>query len=256
MSEGNLKNKPLVEALLELTWRIPPGPEGDPHYRLLLGRFSEKVAADYPFHEPLPTAQVPDVMVPYMAQHRFRKGAGRWPLVQIGPGIMTVNETDAYTWGSFRECCVKAVKDLFDAHPAKQDFPAQGLTLRYIDAVEVDFSRESVFDFLETKMKTKISLPDSLFEGTDVNRNPEEFNWQASFPHSRHGGAVTLRFAMGKKLGKSALVWETLVQAAPNPSPLSSDTFSSWIDAAHGLTHTWFTKLIEGDLKRKFSGDQ
>jgi uncharacterized protein (TIGR04255 family) len=58
MPRKELKNKPLVEAILELKWTLPaqatPGMEGDPHYRLLLGRFSERVESSYPFHGPLP----------------------------------------------------------------------------------------------------------------------------------------------------------------------------------------------------------
>jgi len=259
MPKKDLKNKPLVEAILELKWAlsapVTAGMEGDPHYRLLLGRFSERVENDYPFHEPLPTSQIPDAMAAHMVQHRFRIGDGKWPLVQIGPGIMTVNETDGYTWDDFKDRCLKAVKDLFDAHPAKQKFVVQDLTLRYIDAVEVDFTRESVFKFLEEKMKTKISLSDSLFGGGRVNGNPAAFNWQASFPHDDPGGVVTLRFAVGQRNGKPSLIWETLVQAVPGRIPAIPDGFSTWLGKAHDLTDDWFFKLIDGDLERRFSGE-
>jgi uncharacterized protein (TIGR04255 family) len=259
MPRKDLKNKPLVEAILELKWPLPsttaPGMEADPHYRLLLGRFSEKVDREYPFHEPLPTVQIPDVMAAYMAQHRFRAGAGKWPLVQIGPGIMTVNETDGYSWEDFRNRCVKAVQNLIDAHPARNSFSVQDLTLRYIDAVEVDFKRESVFKFLEEKMKTKILLPDDLFGIGRVNGNPTAFSWQASFPQDAPGGVVTLRFAMGQRSGKPALIWETLVQATPGQMPKIPEEFSRWIGTAHDLTDDWFFKLIEGDLERSFSGE-
>jgi uncharacterized protein (TIGR04255 family) len=259
VAQKELKNKPLVEAILELKWMLPaqPAPEiqGDPHYRVLLGRFSERVEGNYPFHEPLPTAQVPDGMVAHMVQHRFRISAGKWPLVQIGPGVMTVNETDGYTWDDFKNRCEKAVRSLFDAHPAKQSFAVQDLTLRYIDAVDVDFSQESVFKFLEEKMKTKISLPDALFDGGRVNSSPAAFSWQASFPHNDPGGIVTLRFAVGKRGAKPALIWETLVQAGRERTPAIPDGFSKWLERAHDLTDDWFFKLIEGDLERRFSGE-
>lgn len=259
MPRKDLKNKPLVEAILELKWALPaqatPGMEGDPHYRLLLGRFSERVESDYPFHEPLPTAQIPDGMAAHMAQHRFRISEGKWPLVQIGPGIMTVNETEGYTWTDFKDRCVKAVGSLFDAHPAKQRFAVQDLTLRYIDAVNVDFTQESVFKFLQDKMKTTISLPNALFDGGRVNGSPSAFNWQASFPHNDPGGLVTLRFAVGQRSGKPALIWETLVQAARERIPAIPDGFSAWLQQAHDLTDDWFFKLIEGELERRLSGE-
>ncbi len=256
MPRKELKNKPLVEVILELKWALPaPGMGGDPDYQLLLGRFSERVESVYPFHEPLPTAQMPDVMAAQMVQHRFRTGKGGWPLVQMGPGIMTVNATDGYQWDDFRNRCEQAVKALLDAHPAKQKFAVQDLALHYINAVEVDFRRESVFQFLAEKMKTKISLPDRLFDGGRVIGNPAAFHWQASFPHDGPGGTVTLRFAIGQRSGRPALIWETLVQVARDRMPSIPDGFSRWLGKAHDLTDDWFFKLIEGELESTFSAE-
>lgn len=257
MPRKNLKNKPLIEAILELRW-ILSGQEGsqeDPHYRLLLGRFSERIQDDYPFHEPLPTTQMPDSMAAYLAQHRFRIRDKDWPLIQIGPGIMTVNETDSYNWEKFKLQCEKAVTYLFEAHPAKNEFKIRNITLRYINAVEVNYDRESVFVFLREKMKTTISLPDSLFSDDSIKRGPTAFNWQVSFPQNEPGGLLTLRFAMGRKRNKSALIWETLVQTAQDGLPDLPDQFSQWLTKSHDLTDDWFFKLIVGDLERSFSND-
>ena len=259
MNPIELKNKPLVEAILEFKWELPAQTptriEVDPHYRLLLGRFSEKVESDYPFHEPLPTTQIPDAMVAHMPQHRFRTSEEKWPLIQIGPGLMTVNETEGYTWSDFKQRCDKAVRSLFNAHPAKEQFNAQDLTLRYIDAVDVDFSRESVFNFLQDKMKTSIFLPDGLFSDGRVKKKPTAFNWQASFLTDDPVGIITLRFAIGSYKDKPALIWETLVQVAREHIPTIPDGFSEWLEKAHDLTDDWFFKMIEGELERRFSGE-
>ena len=259
MNPIELKNKPLVEAILEFKWKLPAqtptGIETDPHYRLLLGRFSEKVESDYPFHEPLPTTQIPDAMVAHMAQHRFRTSQGGWPLIQVGPGLMTVNETSGYKWSDFKERCDKAVRSLSNAHPAKRQFKAQDLALRYIDAVDIDFKQDSVFSFLQDKMKTSISLPDSLFADGRVRRDPTAFNCQMSFPADYPVSIVTLRFAIGSHRNKPALIWETLVQAASAHIPKIPDDFSEWLDAAHALTDDWFFKLIDGELKERFAGE-
>jgi uncharacterized protein (TIGR04255 family) len=227
----------------------------DPHYRLLLGRFSERVEAEYPVHEPLPSAEIPDGMAANMVQHRFRTKAGGWPLIQIGPGIMTVNETDGYTWDDFSDRCVKAVGWLFDSHPAKDQFALQVLILRYIDAVDVDFSRESVFEFLHDKMKTSISLPSVLFEGQHVSSQPVAFNWQASFPHDDPGGSISLRFAMGQRGRIPSLIWETLVETVRDEIPVIPSGFAEWLSKAHSLTDDWFFMLIEGELQRRFANE-
>ena len=184
MSQKELKNKPLVEAILELRWKLPV--QGtDPHYSLLLGRFSEKIENKYPFHEALPNAQFPDAMMPYALQHRFRPEPNKWPLIQIGTGLMTVNENEGYTsWENFKEECVYALERLVEAHPAKGDeskLKLQDISLRYIDAVDVDFAQENLFGFLKKKMKIAVSFPQGLFADNKVNEKPEAFHWGTSF---------------------------------------------------------------------------
>ena len=93
----NLKNKPLIEAIFEIRWKLQEGPEKgmriDPHYKLLIGRIYEKIKDKYTFHEQLPTASMPDEIAGYIIQHRFRKKENEWPLIQLGPGIITLNDT-------------------------------------------------------------------------------------------------------------------------------------------------------------------
>ena len=81
MSSKNLKNKPLVEAILEVKWKLQssvPNLQLDPHYKLLLGRLYDRVSEEYPEHEQLPTATMPDEIAGYMVQHRFRHAANEW----------------------------------------------------------------------------------------------------------------------------------------------------------------------------------
>jgi uncharacterized protein (TIGR04255 family) len=257
MSEQNLKNKPLVEAILEVRWNNvaqagSPMPF-DPNYSLLLGRFSERIEKDYPIHEQLPNAQVPDVMAQFMVQHRFRKVANAWPVVQIGPGIITVNDTVAYTWETFKPLCVHTVTKLFEAYPEteKLNFKIQDITLRYLDAVKLDFGRENVFSFLKEKMKTTLDLPNNLFVETDIESKPLGFNWQTTFAH-KSIGVVTLRFWTGMIQNVPSLIWETCVQTTPDKVPAIPDGFSEWVENAHTVTHNLFFKLIDGELREQF----
>ncbi len=54
-----------------------PGMEIDPHYKILIGRIYDMVRSEYPFHEQLPTATIPDEIAGYVVQHRFRKDKAR-----------------------------------------------------------------------------------------------------------------------------------------------------------------------------------
>jgi len=165
---------------------------------------------------------------------------------------MTVNETAGYTWDTFKPLCENAVKYLFAAYPDKNNLKTQDITLRYIDAVDVDFERENIFSFLEKKMKTTISLPENLFAGTDIGTNPIGFNWQVSFFHKKVGN-ITLQFGMGVSNNKPSLIWETLIQSTSNTLPAIPSDFPDWLEDAHNITHDLFFKLIEGELKERFS---
>jgi len=253
-----LKNKPLVESILEVKWRLTspaPGVQLDPHYKLLLGRLYDRLSADYPEHEQLPSAMIPDEMSAYVVQHRFRHAAKDWPLIQVGPGILTLNDTAKYKWEDFRSRATTAIEKLCDVYPRPEQLIVESLLLRYIDAVEFNHPNEDVFQFLQQKMKVAISLPGSLFEGNAVQHTPSHFSWQSAFRCDNPQGMVTVRFATGQKEARPALVWETIVHTADQAVPKLPDGFGSWIDAAHAITDDWFFKLIEGELERRFSGE-
>jgi uncharacterized protein (TIGR04255 family) len=253
-----LKNKPLVEAILEIRWQLrgaPPAPQIDPHYKLLLGRLFDRMRKDYPEHEQLPTANVPDELVGHVVQHRFRVAANSWPLVQVGPGVFTVNSTADYKWLDFRPRVLSAVERLYDAHPKLEELKITNLILRYIDAVQFDYTNENIFDFLRDKLKFSVTLPDNLFQGTAVEKRPAGFTWQTAFKSETPRGLINIRFATAQKDNGPALVWETTVESAGDDLPEMLRGFDVWLDAAHEITDDWFFKMIEGELERRFSGE-
>lgn len=253
-----LKNKPLVEAILEVRWKLqgaPPAPRTDPHYKLLLGRLYDRILKDYPEHEQLPAASLPDDMVGYIVQHRFRVAANSWPLVQVGPGVFAINSTADYKWSDFRSRVLSAIKKLYDAHPKAGNLKITNLILRYIDAVEFDFEIDNAFEFLSDKLKLNISLSNNLFKDTGVESKPSGLIWQCSFKSEKPKGLINIRFATGQKNNAPAIVWETTVESAGDDLPEMPIAFDGWLDAAHDITHNWFFKMIEGELQRRFSGE-
>lgn len=256
MKRINLKNKPLIEAIFELRWELKDTGSGmkiDPHYKIIVGRIYDKISNKYAYHEPLPTASMPDEMAGYVIQHRFRKEKDSWPLIQIGPGIITVNDTESYSWQDFKKRINQAVNTLFEAYPgAKDNLKFNNVILRFIDAVAFDFEKENIFKFLKDKMKTSISLYLKLFEKTGVKEKPLNLDIKFSFISSKPRGTVNLRFVRGKVKEMDALIWETIVQSISENVPNDKNKIIRWADQAHNLTNNWFFKLIEGDLLRRF----
>jgi uncharacterized protein (TIGR04255 family) len=253
MANRNLKNKPLNEAIIEVRWgNSGPIPASlDPNYKLLLGRFYERVLPEFPNHESLPTAALPDEMVANMVQHRFRHKDG-WPLVQLGPGLMTYNETAKYDWKkNFRDGAVKSVNRLIDAYPADK-LPVTSLTLRYIDLVEFDYGSASLSEFLE-KLKISVKLPTKMFSQYGITENPEQFVLQTAFACGKPKGRLSLNVGTALKDDAKVVVWETAVETKGADLPKFPDDFETWATQAHDVANDLFFEMIEGELEARFA---
>ncbi|MBX3449648.1 MAG: TIGR04255 family protein [Planctomycetaceae bacterium] len=258
MSSRELKNKPLVEAILEIRWALQekaPGFAVDPHYRLLLGRLFDRLHADYPVHEQLDTANIPDEMAGHTVQHRFRVADGEWPLVQLGPGVFTVNDTSRYIWPDFRDRAIKATQHLFDCYPKAASLNVNTLLLRYIDAIELPSTNGDFLTYLQNMLKVSVNLPPTFFENTNVESSPVHFQLHQAFQCAAPAGQLQLRIAIGQKGDRPALIWETIMQSSHAEVPKMLDNFESWLDASHKLVNDWFFKMIEGELHRRFRGE-
>jgi len=259
MPHRDLKNKPLVEATLEIQWQLreetTPGVKTDPHYKMLLGRFYERVMDAYPVHETLPASVLPESLAAHRSQHLFRVARSQWPIVQIGPGILSVHEREEYSWKDFVWRCVETASKLVDAYPRPLELRVEAVRLRYLDAVAFDFTQENLFDFLRDKFKSTAQLPSVLFQDRHVQSRPVSFSWQASFREDTPPGTISVRFSTGERRSKPALLWETVVESVGAEVPQIPRDFQTWLQEAHELSSDWFFKLIAGELEQHFAGE-
>jgi len=256
---AKIKHAPLVEALVELRW-APKSEQGAdslaPDYSLLVGRLYDLLKDEYPYHELTPHAAVPAEMAVQMnmVQHQLRAEKQGWPLVQLGPTIFTVNETEGYDWeGDFRKRAIEAIDFFLKAYQESENPAFTSLLLRYIDAIEFDWEREALLGFLQEDLKTRVGLPCELFNGARVGKSPNGLDLRLSFPCKEPPGMAHLRFATGQSRGKKALIMETMVQSVESDVPELPGGFADWLDAAHKVTSAWFGQLTAGRLHEKFS---
>ena len=253
-----LKHKPLIEAILEVKWALVEkgnDQKVDPDYKFALGRLFDRIGKEYPFHEELDAVRLPEELAGHIIQHRFRSAPDTWPLIQIGPGIFAVNECEGYTWDGFAARTESAIDALFNSYPADRSPKIQSLCLRYIDAVEFDWTVNDAFRFLDEKMRVQVQLPEQLFSGDRVLPLPGGFRWQTSYQCLKPKGTLALRFMTGEvKEKKKALIWETILTSEGSSVPSLPDGFTAWADEAHTTCDAWFFTLIEGELERMFDG--
>lgn len=250
----DLPNKPLVEAILEMRWHIDPD-KGDPNYSLFVGRLYSSLSSKYQFHQPLPTSMIPEQMAVSIAQHRFRVDKDKWPLVQIGPGLITLNDTVNYTWDDFNIRANELIRAVFKVYTKPQELKVTNLILRYIDAINIDDFPVNMLDYARRKLKINLQVPANLYDGVDVIKRPRSFNFGVTHVTRKPKGLVTLKFTSGVNKGKRAIFLETVVKSADKDLPILPGGFGKWIKAAHNITDDWFFKLIEGELESEYAGE-
>lgn len=248
MTEGKLKNAPLVEAIFEVKWNLdlqPSGMRSDPNFKLLYGRIYDRLTPkEYPSYEPLPTSSMPEEMAAYVIQYRFRKADNEWPLIQLGPGIITLNETKNYDWPDYQRRIASMVTTFFEAYPKSSTLKIDELNIRYIDAVDFNFKDNDLIQYLHEKMKIDIKMPPTLFSNeTGVANHPNGFDYRISYPC--RGGIAGIRIVRGQRANRDAIITETTVQIRGKTTPQTSDEILKWVENSHTLVHIWFVKLYK-----------
>ncbi|MBN1766134.1 MAG: TIGR04255 family protein [Sedimentisphaerales bacterium] len=253
----DLSNKPLVEAIFELRWELRDTGQGfppqDPGFRIALGRYYDAVKEDYPFLEDLPSAEVPEVMTAYSVRHRFRSDKDKWPLTQIGPGILTVNDTEGYTWTDFRSRILIAVDEIFKSYPSEiHKFKPNYIQLHYIDAIHIDPDEMDPAQFINQFLHTEVKVDPRLFEKTGSPENLEALRLNLTYSLKNPKGDGILNFARGIHKNKPSIILEITIRSKGENAPFNRDHIESWIEDAHSITDNWFFTLSRGELMRSF----
>jgi uncharacterized protein (TIGR04255 family) len=253
-----LANKPLVEAIFELRWALSPARQGiavDPGFRIFLGRYYDRVKSEYPAVFDLASSAVPEEMTPHQVRHQFRKAKDDWPLTQIGPGIMTVNETSGYLWDTFQPKLLHAIHAVYASYPREiaSFLPLVG-ALKYMDAVEYDPERSKtpLLAFLRSHLHTGIEIEPLLFENPLERESPASVNLTVAYPLSKPLGVVQLMMAIGKRGNRPSIIIETTVQSQEDAVPKKEEDWEQWLRDAHAVSDRWFFALVRGELLEEF----
>lgn len=100
---SKLPNAPLQEVIFEIRWALMPGKESgqiiDEGFELASGRLSTILEERFPYYKRIISQNIPDQLMHYNVVHQYWSGENKWPVIQLGPGIFTINCTDEeYFW--------------------------------------------------------------------------------------------------------------------------------------------------------------
>jgi len=207
---SKLPKAPLVEVVIELRWEIT----------------SKEELAGVQINQPV---------------HRFRAEKGGYPLLQVGPGIITLNTIDAkYYWDTFFEDAKELIRTFFNIHPIKN---AIAPAILYIDFFPFDFYKYDVHEFINQKFN--ITFGQSFFE---TEKLPADFNM--GFAYHIDLGELRINLQKGKNHGTEGILLQTRI----NGKPVKPDTefINNWLKEAHELLSNLFKQLTDGELYESF----
>lgn len=255
--EEVLTNKPLKEVIFELHWELPEtapsGEQFDPSYRRFLARMEAEIIGDYPEYTPLSAADIPEKLIPHIVQHRFWIAEKTWPVIQVGPGIIAVNDTAGYHWADFKERISYLVESFFKAYPDSSNLNLSKIVLKYVNARDFDYDQENVFVFLKDKLKVGIDMSQTIPQKSQMTTIPYALALATAFMNKQPKGSTEIKVRRGKIHENDVLFWELTSFATGEDTPVPEHKdIVTWSDEAHSLIRELFFKMIEGELFEEY----
>lgn len=146
---STLPNAPLNEVIFELRWPVR-SEEDLKNIQYLYGDMYSQLKDSYPHRESVLPWDVPMIMTINQPVHRYRASDNGYPLVQIGPGILTFNTDNSnYKSIDFIQESSRIV-DIFLNNYKLDSEVLSTPSLAYIDFYPFNFHEGDVNEFIDT----------------------------------------------------------------------------------------------------------
>jgi uncharacterized protein (TIGR04255 family) len=176
--------------------------------------------------------------------YRFRREPKGYPLIQVGPGVITLNTIDAkYDWKSYYEMCQTLIQTAIKLNPLSVG-QYYSPNLIYIDFFKLDFRSQDAISFLNQNLK--INFGQSFYKNKSF---PTAIT--SGFSYETEHGLLNVLLSEGKnEKQESGLVIKTQV-SGPQQEP-RADAILGWLDGAHEFCSTLFEDMTKGQLFESF----
>jgi len=265
-----LKNAPLVEVVFTLQWVLvggvdmPPPFRSDPAYPVLEPVFQKRIGrAGFGHVQQNPQAATAAVPLGHMPRLQFSPDSGdRFPMIQIGPGVLACNQSSAYEWRPYVKIVLTAIKALLAAYPHRQfGLRPQYVELAYVDAFGDRFSdSQDLVQFMAKNSTLALEVPPSLrarlgdplvggvnFSAPLKSEPRSTFALQLSSGSHNNARAIVLNTKVSRNLNDA---WDRKVKEA------LPQRVARWLDTAHTVLSPTFVDLMKPEFAKKFDLDR
>lgn len=255
--EPLLENPPLIEAIFEIRWPLSvdgAGNQVDPTFKLLAGRMFDRLASQFPHFVDLPASQLPEELAPFIVRHQFRPAADSWPVIQLGPGIATFNQTKhQYQWSTYKSGLHQFLSALFESRKANTE-PTQPnrVQFRYLNSIPITDPNVSLQDFLRTQLSTTITVCEPLQHLLQSRPGPYQLDVRSSFPTGSIAGAGFFALSSNPTEGQRSILLDLGLQAFDDDAPVGIDALMDWVESGHSSIKDWFRAICSASLMKSF----
>ncbi len=241
---SKLPKAPLLEVIFEIKWEVI-NKQDIVNFQYFHGDLYANIKQKFSYRESLIPPEIPFDVVKGIPVYRFRKAKDEYPLIQIGPGLLSYNIIDEiYFWNSFKKDIDKITKVFFNVYPKSTDLKLVP-SLTYIDFFDVHFNSQNPVDFINSNLLLNI---------------------QQDFIHEKPAGLkdinLTLNYQMNKNMlslnfrngiineNKSGLILQTKL-IGNKKIYLQNDLFD-WLDDAHEICSNTFKQITKKEFYNTF----
>ncbi len=254
------ENAPLIEIIAEIHWGLrklgtAPDTKIDPYYDLFRDDFLKYAAEDIGLsnvQELVPNV-VPLELIPNQPTLRLRSQPDKWPLAQLGPGVLTGNMVPPYDgWAVFASFIEKLVDGLFRCYPiAQKTLFIEKLHLRYIDGFDKSFGLKQYSTFAHQMLGVAPPLSNHFIKANTKKGTEVLYILETHFSNTTpDGSSGKMKITPGKKDNIDALIMELHCDSIfQNKSATNQDSIKNWFDQAHQGLREQFDALTTPDLK-------
>jgi uncharacterized protein (TIGR04255 family) len=245
-----LSQAPLLETVFQTRWAAPEPEDGHPHtalHTLLLGAAQRE---GFPVLEQINEAYT---NVPHVPTWRLRPTEGDWPVLQIGVGVLTVNQgREGYDWKRFKAATLSAFEMLLRTRLLEADAaPFVGLELTYFDGFPFE-GGETIEQFLRKKMWLRFGTPTEFLKREGLKPAIKSARLAFELDSTEPEGVLTIEVRDSSFSSGGGLLMQTVVRSLGERMSYTADGVSNWLEAAHELQRHAFKTLIQPTYMRSF----
>lgn len=241
-----LPNAPLQEVLFEIYWDLDYNANGFPFdndFGLAKGKFSALIENNFPFAEQL----LPEnITIPQQVALRFWTAEKNYPVIQIGHGVLTVNDTEKnYIWeDNYKPLILETIDFLQKSY--KKVLKYNRLRLKYIDAVDI-----SDDEYANVKVFIKENLQVSLENTFEIADLAKDIQIGQSFKLADNSNfSLTISTGFNQQKQQYAVVWSLEVDKSGD---FSQDEITDWLEFAHSKTSDTFKNMLNPTFYDSFT---